>query len=333
MNATLRPYHSENDLPAILALKQVSTTPQTLYDRPTASDLRKLLAPVPGPAMTTRYEPAWEEVLRGMSPEHRLRALTQRLTALWEDAHGQLVAYAVIAQPGSSLAFQVHPEAQGQGIEAAILDWGLAQMQLIAQARGTPCDLWCRCHAVEHERRSVLEAASFRPLFEADLRLVHPLAAPLPPVSLPEGFSLKRGVTPQEFDAYQELHQAAFDGISINMDEHESSTYQGELDLIAVGPTGHFGAFCQGELKRVADSQGERLVGEVGVIGTRPELRGQGLGRALLLTCLGLLQEGGATSAFLETSASHVSAQRLFTSVGFVPLSTWQWYAKTVEPA
>lgn len=25
--------------------------------------------------------------------------------------------------------------------------------------------------------------------------------------------------------------------------------------------------------------------------------------------------------------------QRLFTSVGFVHLSTWQWYAKTVEPA
>src|SRR5215469_12731546 len=107
-------------------------------------------------------------------------------------------------------------------------------MQLMAQARGTRCDLWCRCHAVERERRSLLEADDFRPLFEPDLRLVHPLATPLSPVSLPEGFSLKRGVTPQEFDAYQELHQAVFDGISINVDEHESSTYQGELDLLAV---------------------------------------------------------------------------------------------------
>ena len=333
MNATLRPYNSESDLPAILALSQVCTIPQTLYDRPTSSDLRRLLAPVPGPVMTTKHEPAWEEALRGMSLEHRYRALTQHLTALWEDARGQLVAYALIAQPGSSLSFQIHPEAQGQGIEAAILGWGLAQMQLIVQARGTSCDLWCRCHAVEHERCSLLEAADFRPLFEPDLRLVHPLAAPLSPVSLPGGFSLKRGVTPQEFDAYQELHQAAFDGMSINIDEYESSAYQGELDLIAVGPTGHFGAFCQGKLKWVADSQSERLVGEVGVIGTRPELQRQGLGRALLLTCLGLLQEGGATSAFLETSESQVSAQRLFTSVGFVPLSTWQWYAKTVEPA
>jgi hypothetical protein len=52
-----------------------------------------------------------------------------------------------------------------------------------------------------------------------------------------------------------------------------------------------------------------------------------------LLTALGLLQECSATSAYLETSESHVPAQRLFTSVGFVHLSTWQWYAKTVEPA
>jgi hypothetical protein len=110
----------------------------------------------------------------------------------------------------------------------------LAQTQLIAQTRGTPRDLWCRCHTVEQERRSVLEAAGFVPLFEPDLRLVHPLATSLSPASLPEGFSLKQGVTPVEFDAYQELHQAAFDGMSMNMDDHESSTYQGEFDLVAV---------------------------------------------------------------------------------------------------
>jgi ribosomal protein S18 acetylase RimI-like enzyme len=330
MNYTQRPYYGETDLPAVLALKQLCTTPEMLYHRPTTGEMHRLLAPL---AEHTSEEQSRAASLRDMSHEHRHRALTQRLTTLWEDASGQLVAYALIAQPGTSLTFQVHPGAQGQGLEADALAWGLAQMQLIARARGTPCDLWCRCHAVEQERRSVLEAAGFQPLFEPDLRLVHPLATALPPVSLPEGFSLKRGVKPLEFDAYQELHQAVFDGMSMNMDYHESSVYQGELDLIAVGPAGQIGAFCLGELKRVADNQGERLVGEVGLIGTRPELQRLGLGRALLLTCLSLLHERGATSAFLETSESNVPAQRLFTSVGFVHLSTWQWYAKTVGTA
>jgi GNAT superfamily N-acetyltransferase len=333
MNSTRRSYHSETDLPAVLALKQLCTTPQNIYDRPTTSEMRWLLAPEALLTARTSEKQPWQEALQGISLEHRHRDLTQRLTALWEDERGQLVAYTLMAQPGSSLTFQVHPDAQGQGLEAEILAWGLAQMQAIAQAGGIPRDLWCRCHETEQERRSVLEAAGFGPLFEHDLRLVHSLDGPLPPVSLPAGFSLKPGATQAELDAYQELHQAAFDGMSMNMDDHESSAYQGELDLIAVEETGRFAAFCQCELKRVTDQQGERLVGEVGVIGVRPELINRGLGQALLLTGLRLLQERGATSAFLETSESNVSAQRLFASVGFTHLSTWQWYAKTVEPA
>lgn len=330
MNVTQRSYRGEVDLSAMLALKQLCTTPQNLYDRPTLSDLRGLFVPFLTP---THDQQSWAETFQGMSLENRYRAATQQLTALWEDEGGQLMAYALIAQPGRSLTAQIHPQARGQGLEAKLLAWGLTQMLRIAQTRGTPGELWCRCHTVEQEWRGVLEAAGFSPLFEPDLRMVHPLATPLPPVSLPEGFSLKHGITSLEFDAYQELHQAVFDGVSMNMDEHESSGYQSELDLIAVGPTGQFGAFCQGKLKQVMDRQGEHLVGEIGVMGTRPELTHQGLGRALLLTCLRLLQERGATGAYLETSEDHMLAQRLFTSVGFTHLSTWQWYAKAVVSA
>jgi mycothiol synthase len=120
--------------------------------------------------------------------------------------------------------------------------------------------------------------------------------------------------------------------MSMGMEYHQSSVYKPELDLIAVEPTGRFGAFCKCELKQVADQQGEHLVGEVGVIGTRPKLRHQGLGQALLLMGLRQMQVYGSTSAFLETHESNVSAQRLFTSVGFTHLSTWLWYINTVEP-
>ena len=332
MNSTHRAYHGEVDLSAILALKQLCTTPQNIYDRPTTGEMRRLFTHFMGLTARANDRQSWQEASRGMSSEDRYRAQTQRLTALWEDANGQLVACALIAQPGCSRTFQVHPQAQGQDLEAEILAWGLAQTQLIAQTRGSSSELWCRCHEVEQERRSILEAAGFLPIFERDLRLVHALAQPLSPVSLPVGFSLKLGVKQEEFDAYQELHQAVFDGFGINMDYHESSAYQGELDLIAVEPTGQFAAFCLCSLTQVADDQGERLVGEVGVIGTRPELQRQGLGRALLLKGLSLLQARGATGAYLETMESNMPAQRLFASVGFTQLSRWQWYGKTVEP-
>ena len=134
MRYTQRPYHGETDLPAVLALKQLCTTPEILYDRPTTGEMRRLLTPLAEPSTRTIEKHSWAEAFRGMSQEHWHRALTQRLTVLWEDASGQLVAYALIAQPGSSLTFQVHPEAQG--LEEDVLAWGLAQMQLIAQTRG-----------------------------------------------------------------------------------------------------------------------------------------------------------------------------------------------------
>src|SRR5258708_29161049 len=109
MNSTQRSYHSETDLPAVLALKQLCTTPQNIYDRPTTSEMRWLLAPEALLTAPTSEKQPWQQALQGISLEHRHRDLTQRLTALWEDERGQLVAYTLMAQPGSSLTFQVHP--------------------------------------------------------------------------------------------------------------------------------------------------------------------------------------------------------------------------------
>ena len=108
--------------------------------------MRRLFTPFIELTTPANEKQSWQEAIRGMSSEDRYRALTQRFTAPWENANGQLVADALIAQPGCSLTFQVHPQAQGQGVEAEILAWGLAQTQLIARNRGTSRDLWCRCH-------------------------------------------------------------------------------------------------------------------------------------------------------------------------------------------
>ncbi|HZT34382.1 MAG TPA: GNAT family N-acetyltransferase, partial [Nitrososphaera sp.] len=120
----------------MLALKQLCTTQENLYDRPTTSEMRRLFTPLLALPARTTENPSQAVALRGLPSEDRERALTQYLTALWENADGKLVGYALLAQPGTSLTFQVHPQAQGQGIEAKMLAWGLAQAQLIAQTRG-----------------------------------------------------------------------------------------------------------------------------------------------------------------------------------------------------
>jgi len=123
-----------------------------------------------------------------------------------------------------------------------------------------------------------------------------------------------------------------FDGIGMGLDYHQSPAYEPDLDLIAIDAAGTFAAFCLCELHQVADSRGENTVGEIGVIGTRPTHRKIGLGRALLLTGIHLLQQRSATSVFLETERVNAAALHLFTSVGFRAVSAWQWMTKEIAP-
>lgn len=329
MTIQRRLYAGAADLQPLLDLKRVCTTAENIYDFPTVSDLRTLLAPLP--AKSTEARPPWENEQGTVIPHLHRRVMTQQATMLWED-DGVLVAYALIASPSTVLTFQVSPQAQGRGIEQDILTWALEGIQTQSNRRGRSFSLWCRCHHNETARRTLLEEAGFHSHWQ-DLRLVASLASPFPVAPLPSGFVLRQGVHGNELEQYQEPHRAVFEGTSINLDDHQSPDYQPDLDLIAVDSQGVFVSFCLCELKQVADESGEYAVGSIGVIGTRPASQKQGLGRTLLFTGMHLLKERGARAAFLETEQGNTEAMHLFTSVGFRTVSAWQWLIKEVSPS
>lgn len=324
-----RLYAGAADLQPLLDLKRVCTTAENIYDFPTVSDLRLLLAPLS--AKSTEARPPWENDQGAVIVHLHRRAMTQQATMLWE-ADGTLVAYALIAPPSLVLTFQVSPQVRDKGIEQEILTWASEGIQTEASRRGRSFSLWCRCHNSETARRTLLEEAGFHPGWQ-DLRLVSSLASPLPVAPLPSGFVLRQGVHGNELEQYQELHRAVFDGMSMGLDYHQSPAYQPDLDLIAVDSEGSFVSFCLCQLKQVADDSGEYSVGEIGLIGTRPVSQKQGLGRTLLLTGMHLLKERGARAAFLETEQGNTEAMHLFTSVGFRTVSAWQWLIKEISPS
>src|SRR5579885_246335 len=84
MNVTQHSYRGEADLSAMLALKQLCTTQENIYDRPTTSEMRWLFVPFLEFTTHANDQQSQAEALRGMSLENRQRAATQRLTALWE---------------------------------------------------------------------------------------------------------------------------------------------------------------------------------------------------------------------------------------------------------
>ena len=330
MTIHMRPYAGAADLQRILDLKRMCTTPENMYDAPTNSTLRTLLAPLPQGEAAER--PPWEDEQGRVIGHLYGKAMTQQATMLWEEDDGRLLAYSLVAAPSTVLTFQVHPQARDSGLETQILTWAIAGAQEQSRRCERTFSLWCRCHEHETERRMLLEGAGFRPLPARDLRLVRSLALPLPAAHLPAGYVLRGGVHGEELEPYQEIHQAVFDGTGMGLDYHQSPAYEPDLDLIAVDAAGTFAAFCLCELTGVADSDGEYTVGEIGVIGTRPTHQGRGLGLALLLTGMHRLKERGATGVFLETELAETPALRLFTSVGFRRVSAWQWMIREIAP-
>lgn len=327
MTIRMRLYEGQSDIQPIVDLKIACTTAENIYDFPTVSDLRELLAPVQLERTTMRA--MGEEQEGTINQDAYRRAMTQQATALWED-NGNLLAYALFAFPSTVLVFHVHPGARGRGIESQILAWGTERLHVAAQERGQRLSLWCRCHESEAQRQALLEGALFKPQPWRDLRMTRSFHLPVPEAILPPGFVLRLGVAGEELERYQGLHRAVFDGTSMGFDYHQSRAYQPDLDLIAVSFDGTFVAFCLCQFKQVADSSGEYSVGEIGVVGTRPGYQKRGLGRVLLLSGMQRLAERGAKIVFLETEDGETAALRLFTSTGFRTVSSWHWFTKEI---
>src|SRR2546426_914342 len=134
MTIHMRPYAGAADLQRILDLKRTCTTPENMYDAPTISKLRTLLAPLPQGEAAER--PPWEDEQGRVIVHLRRRALTQQATMLWEETDGWLLAYALVAPPSTVLTFQVHPQARGRGLEAQMLAWAIEGAQEQARRRG-----------------------------------------------------------------------------------------------------------------------------------------------------------------------------------------------------
>ncbi len=101
---------------------------------------------------------------------------------------------------------------------------------------------------------------------------------------------------------------------------HDPS-YQAGGDLVAVTPAGEIAGICQCVLRRTACEFRPPVEGAIAWLGVRPKFRGQGLGKALLVSGLNWLAEHGVSSANLGVDADGAhAALALYRQVGFKPV-------------
>jgi ribosomal protein S18 acetylase RimI-like enzyme len=187
---------------------------------------------------------------------------------------------------------------------------------------------WLTTIALERDqpRVDVLEAHGFSATehFAPDYR--RDLSQPITSPQLAAGQRL-RGVTDADLVERVAVHRAAWSGSSYDATRHrriqQSPGYDPQLDIVLETADGRFASYCIVWV----DAAG---VGSFEPVGTRPEWRGQGVGREIILEGLRRLKAKGVRTARVSTAGFNAPAQRLYESCGFERIDTMRTYLKRI---
>lgn len=222
---------------------------------------------------------------------------------------GSPVAFGILWLP-QTLHCAVDPSHRDDEVHDALLDW-------FAGAAGDELDGGLDVQLLESD--AVLAAALARhgyvPNPEAAVfeHRVRSLAGPVEEPRLTDGYVL-RHVGPDEVEPRVEVHRAAFHPSKVTVPAYralrELPPYRADLDLVVEAPDGSFAAYALVWL------DAENGIGELEPVGTHPDHRRLGLGKAVCLEACRRLRELGADTAVVYSLAGY-HAGTLYAAAGF----------------
>ena len=316
---SVRPYAGEDDLPAITELLNHCDAVDRLDDNYAIDDLR----------------------LEFADP----RLDTARDLCLWEDTDGALLAFGQVWMNSSDdeieggLYWRVAPSARGSGIEDEIMAWVSERVLGQAQADSKKARLTCGTRT-EYAYGHTLPQRAGMAIVRHYFQMRRPLDQPIEPVVLPAGFTLRHVASEADVvgwvDAFNQsfIDHYNFHPVTLEAHHHwmQHPSYRPEHDLIAVAEDGTIAAFDFCQIDAAENERNSRNDGWIGILGTRRGYRRLGLGRAMLLAGLHHLKAAGVENARLNVDAENPSgALRLYESVGFSVLHSWQSYEKELN--
>ena len=156
----------------------------------------------------------------------------------------------------------------------------------------------------------------------------------LPPVGLPQGFSLRPFVRDRDEDELTRLQNAAFEhswGFSPNTVEEIGARVRLERSdtggIIFVVDGSRLSAYNW----TMIASNDSGSTGWIAMTGVHPDYRGRGLGRAVVVTGLEHLKARGVDGVELEVDSENVPARDLYLGLGFRKLRENVWYERRLR--
>jgi mycothiol synthase len=267
------------------------------------------LVAVPGDLAAVAALLARVEAADGHPPigEHKYLMLFQgdpeRVVGLIAESDSKLVGYVALtpsAEPGWwGMELAVDPDHRSSETFLTLFEAGVTE---VARRGGSALRAWL----YQPRLNEVALKASFqaeRELLKLERQLPGGFDTDRHDARLPEGMRLAPFVPDRDEPAWLEVNNAAF------VDHPENGRWFRPDELLMAWDGSELAGFCW--CKRV---EGE---GEIYVVAVAPRAQGLGLGRALVLQGLAVMERKGDRVAFLYVDADNHRALGLYRSLGF----------------
>jgi mycothiol synthase len=253
--------------------------------------------------------------------------------SLWDDPDdpARLLGWALLDPDWNTFDVYVQPELRGTPLAERMYAWAEAGAAAQARAAGIDRvrtmwiarddDLLCAQMHQHGFHRTQQVALFWRSLEE-----------PIPEPAVPPGYAVRGMAGEAEAAARAAASYAAFDN-SAPFEQYlarflrfmHSPAYTPELDVVAAAPGDRIGAFC------IAWVDAANRDGHFEPVGTHPDFRRMGLGKAVMVEGLRRLQARGMTSASVCTPQDNLPGVRLYESAGFEIVNWLDVYEKALS--
>jgi len=249
---------------------------------------------------------------------------------IWEDGNG-VAAWTLVGPRHRAYDAQVRPDLRGGAFEREVLEYGDARTAQLMRGHGIEGEKMLgdafRCDRVRIE---LLGDLGWVPDGEPPYVINRARIADLPPPAIPPGYRIRPVAGVHEAAAVAALHGAAFPGAgwTAGLYRHvmESPGYDPGRELVAEAAAGTLAAFA------VTWHDDLNLTGLLEAVGTHPDHRQRGLGRAVVTFAAHHMAAAGMEHAIVANFASNTASGALYRSAGFEPWHVLDGYEKPIRP-
>jgi mycothiol synthase len=237
---------------------------------------------------------------------------------LWDDPANpdRLLGWSLLSPRWSAFDVYVQPELRCSPLAAAMYTWAEEQISTITRTRGKDHIYMMWVSQGDGVLNGHLQRRGFQRTPDDVAYMTRSLVEPIPASCLPDGYVV--GCVGNKVEERAAAQYGAFESdapIEVYIQRYRNfmhaPIYDPELDVVAMASDGRVGAFCIVWLDPV------NQVGLFEPVGTHPDFRQRGLGKAVMFEALRRLRERGMTNAILCANQDNLPAVKLYEAVGF----------------